>query len=300
MEFGKVHPDELEHIDFTLPKDHPITAQTLKGKKRHQDARIVVGAAKWGRPDWVGLLYPNKTKASDFFVNYVQHFSSIELNATFYQTNLEDIKRWKKIAPTGFLFCPKFNQSISHYRRLKDADQLTDEFFDKIAHFEENLGHVFLQLHDNFSPNASEQLLSYLQKWHKHMPIALEVRSKAWFDNSELSLAMFRELQKLDVATVITDAAGRRDCVHQILTNEVAFIRYVGNSLHPTDFIRIDSWVDRISEWIDKGVKTIYFFIHNHDERYTPELAKYAIEKLNNACKTSIPEIRLQSDHLLF
>jgi uncharacterized protein YecE (DUF72 family) len=68
------------------------------------------------------------------------------------------------------------------------------------------------------------------------------------------------------------------------LTTPLAFIRFVGNDLHPTDYTRIDSWADRIKTWIDHGLKEIYFFIHSHEEENTPELASYAVEQFSKKC----------------
>jgi uncharacterized protein YecE (DUF72 family) len=47
--------------------------------------QVHVGCAKWGRKEWVGKIYPPKTKDANFLDEYVKHFDCIELNATFYQ-----------------------------------------------------------------------------------------------------------------------------------------------------------------------------------------------------------------------
>jgi uncharacterized protein YecE (DUF72 family) len=302
MEFGRVSPSELDHIDFTLPPDHPFTAKFVAGYNSRAKAKVYVGCAKWGRPDWVGKLYPKKTKAADFFKHYVQSFSTIELNATFYKADPADTAKWAAQAPDHFRFCPKFAQNISHIRRLKNAAAETAVFFDAMAQFGEKTGHLFLQLPDNFTTRSLPELVAYLESVHKQFPIALEVRNANWFSDAPEAVALYNKLHELNVATVITDAAGRRDCVHQLLTNDVAFIRYVGNSLHPSDYRRIDDWAERISSWLELGVKTVYFFIHNHDEQYSPELAKYAINRLNAACGLNIPEPKLlnQNEGLLF
>jgi len=83
---------------------------------------------------------------------------------------------------------------------------------------------------------------------------------------------------------VITDTAGRRDCAHMNLTIPKAFIRYVGNSLHPTDYTRTDVWIDRMKYWLDKGLEELYFFMHMHDEATSPELTVYLVDKMNVAC----------------
>ncbi len=86
------------------------------------------------------------------------------------------------------------------------------------------------------------------------------------------------------MGAVITDTAGRRDCAHMHLTIPKAFIRYVGNSLHASDYTRTDAWIERMQFWIANGIKEIYFFMHMHDETYSPELTVYLIDKINTAC----------------
>ena len=86
------------------------------------------------------------------------------------------------------------------------------------------------------------------------------------------------------MGAIITDTAGRRDCAHMHITIPKTFIRYVGNSLHKTDFPRIDDWVHRMKYWLDNGVKEIYFFMHMHDEAKSPELTAYLVDKINKAC----------------
>ena len=63
-----------------------------------------------------------------------------------------------------------------------------------------------------------------------------------------------------------------------------AFIRYVGNSLHQTDYRRVGEWVERMKYWLDKGMQELYFFMHMHDETFSPELTVYLADKLNAAC----------------
>ena len=59
---------------------------------------------------------------------------------------------------------------------------------------------------------------------------------------------------------MITDTAGRRDCAHMHLTIPKVFIRYVGNSLHPTDYTRSDAWVQRMKYWLDQWFAGTLFF----------------------------------------
>jgi hypothetical protein len=44
----------------------------------------------------------------------------------------------------------------------------------------------------------------------------------------------------------MSDTYGRRDCVHMELTTPEATIRFAGNNLAPSDYTRLDAWVERL------------------------------------------------------
>ena len=284
MEFGRVTPGELEETDFTLPPDPELTIKTLSSSKNHKPFRVHVGCAKWGRKEWVGKIYPLKTKDANFLDEYVKHFDSIELNATFYNVYPPaTINKWKEKADSNpnFKFCPKFSQSISHIRRLKNADDITTIYYEGIMAFGDKLGPLFLQLSDNYTPKSFPELKAYLERLPKDVPVFVELRHKEWFADAQVRAQMFELFHELNIGAVITDATGRRDVVHMELPTPHAFIRFVGNSLHPSDYARCDEWVQRIKQWRDMGLQSAWFFMHQHDERYSPELADYVVEKLN-------------------
>jgi uncharacterized protein YecE (DUF72 family) len=62
----------------------------------------------------------------------------------------------------------------------------------------------------------------------------------------------------------------------------------VGNSLHPSDFQRLDAWVERIAAWLVQGLQQLYFFLHQPDNTLAPELAVYFIERLNQRCQLQL------------
>jgi len=284
MEFGRVKPEELFEVDFTLPPDPELTVATLRAAKNDKPLEVHVGCAKWGRKEWLGKIYPLKTKEANFLDEYVKHFDSIELNATFYNTYGPDtIGKWKEKAAANpnFKFCPKFPQTITHFRRLKNVEDVTTAYYEGVLAFGENLGPLFLQVGDNFTPKSLPDLTAYLEQLPTDVPVFLEVRHKEWFADAAVKEALFNMLHRLKIGAVITDASGRRDVVHMELPTPHTFIRFVGNSLHPTDYTRIDEWVARIKQWRELGLQSVWFFMHQHDERYSPELADYVVEKIN-------------------
>jgi uncharacterized protein YecE (DUF72 family) len=163
-------------------------------------------------------------------------------------------------------------QGVTHRGSLKGKDFITTEFLRGVVAFEKHLGPIFVQVSDHFSPNRRKELFDYLASLPKDLPFFLEVRHPDWFAKADIQKEMFETLASLNMGAVITDTAGRRDCAHMHLTVPKAFIRYVGNSLHKTDYTRIDAWIERMKYWLDHGLEELYFFMHMHNEATSPEL----------------------------
>ena len=287
MKFGKPSKQELDNIEFSLPYDHPENTIILPGTKC-VNPKIYVGCAKWGRAEWVGKLYPDKTKEKDFLGNYVSHFNSIELNATFYNAKKANMENWAVKAPDDFKFCPKVTRLISHIKRLKDAEDITEYYFDAVKSFGKSLGQCFLQLPENFGPKKFDVFTNYIESLPAGTPVSIELRHKEWYSDEVVFNEMANLLQENQIGIVITDVALRRDCLHQRLTTKSAFIRFNGYDLHPSDNMRMDEWVIRLGNWIDNGVEEIYFFMHQEDETHTPVSADYFISRLNKVLNLEI------------
>lgn len=283
MQFGKV--EDPGTIDFKLPKDAPATKKVLS-LVENTDFEVYVGCAKWNKTDLKGF-YPRGTK--DELAYYSTQFNSIELNATFYKMpSWQQVETWKNKTPNNFKFFPKLTDTISHFRRLENVKELVGDFCNAISNFDEKLGMVFLQLHDNFKPKDFDRLKKVVEDFPKGVPLAIEVRNSEWFDNTQVQEEFCQFLEKHNVANIIVDTAGRRDMLHMRLTNPVAFIRYVGAN-HTSDVARLEEWIPRIEKWKKEGLQQLYFFVHQNVELESPLLAKHFIEKLNNVLKLNVP-----------
>lgn len=289
MEFGKISAEELGNINFDLPSDRKETLRILGGN-RGSDLSIYVGCAKWGRKDWIGKIYPAGTKEDDFLPLYAKHFNSIELNATFYKIpSVKQAQEWKAKVGKNFLFTPKVSNSISHIHRLKNIDERLGWFLNGIKAFEENLGPVFLMLHPGMGPKSLDTLEAFIEKIPQEIKLFVELRHEGWYE-PEAFESVCDMLERHRAGAVITDVAGRRDCLHMRLTTPEAFIRFVGNDLHPTDYTRIDAWAQRIKGWMEAGLRRLYFFLHENEEVHSPVIAQYAIRQFNKHCGTNLPE----------
>lgn len=300
MDFGKVPDKEISAIEFRLPPDSAFTNNILGHAQKTELPSFFVGCAKWGRKDWIGKIYPKGTRETQFLDHYVKHFNCIELNATHYQIyDAATIKKWaEKAGEAHFRFCPKIPQVISHYSNLitPDVQVNTDRFLEGITAFGSHLGPVFFQLSERFSPAKKADLYAYLKSLPSDLQFFLELRHPEWFANTVLRDEWLHLLQSLNMGAVITDTSGRRDCAHMELSVPKAFVRFVGNNLHPTDYTRIDEWVHRIKAWVKKGLQELYFFMHQHEEKDSPELCNYVIEQLNKHCQAGLRPVRFVNE----
>lgn len=288
MKFGQV--DDPEKIDFSLPADHPETERVLKKYKRKETFEVYVGCAKWNKTD-LKNFYPKGTK--DELSYYSTQFNSIELNATFYNApTREQVETWKNKTPEGFKFFPKITNSVSHFKRLVEVKQPVESYCDAVSGFEEKLGMVFLQMHDNFKPKDFNRVEKFVKDFPSGIPLAIEVRNADWFKDREAFEAFYSLLEENNITNIIVDTAGRRDMLHMRLTTPTAFIRYVGAN-HKSDYSRLDDWLVKIKDWRDKGLQELYFFVHQNVEKESPFLSSYFIDNFNKQFNfdLKIPEL---------
>lgn len=294
MKFGQV--EDPSQIDFALPADHPATAEVLK-KSKTKKMEICIGCAKWNKTDLKGF-YPKGTK--DELSYYAMQFNSIELNATFYgMPSSEQVITWKEKTPADFKFFPKITNTVSHFRRLLNIEEVVTQFASSVLHFDEKLGMVFLQLHDNFKPKDYERLEKFIRDWPKEVPLALELRNNEWFAEQEVFDKTMKLFGENNITNIIVDTAGRRDMLHMRLTTPSAFIRYVGANAE-SDYTRLDDWLERIKKWKSEGLENLYFFVHQNVEKASPLLSAYLIEKLNAELGTQIHVPQMADTKTLF
>lgn len=295
MKFGKL--TDISQVNFDLPEPDDRTRKLL-GTHTPDSFEAFVGCPVWGNKEWIGKIYPKGAKAADYLKYYSASFNTIELNSTHYRSpSQETVLRWKNLAQEGFVFCPKIPQSISHYSKLKNCREQTLLFADAISLFEEKMGHAFMQLHPSFGPNLIGNLTDFLEQYAKNLPLMIEFRHPDWFHRRQLIPELRELLETHQVGTVITDVAGRRDVAHTSLTTPVAMIRFVGNMLDPTDYSRVDGWMDRIASWQEQGLERLYFFAHEPDDLLAPDLGEYVITQLNERFQLNLklPDIPEES-----
>ncbi|TAE00008.1 MAG: DUF72 domain-containing protein [Bacteroidetes bacterium] len=303
MDFGKLA--NIQNVNFNLPADHADNLLILP-QKQATNPQIFVGCPVWANPDWKGKIYPQKAKNTEFLYHYSRQFNCIELNSTHYNLpNPEKVRQWKQISDPNFRFCPKILQDISHEKLANNtiyAVNLAKAFFDNLSGLEEKLALSFMQLPPSFSPKKASFLINFLEKMPKNIDFAIEFRHQDWFNDSEKQTVseVFELMKNLQIATVITDVAGRRDVLHQRLTCATVAIRFVGNALDSSDYSRIDAWVNRLKIWLENGLENLYFWVHEPDNLLSPDLANYFIKKMNKILEIKLKEVVFYQNDGLF
>ena len=278
MHFGNTTYENLDLNQFALPK---ISQDVLSGN-RSSVPKIYIALPKWGHTDWVGTLYPPKTREKEFLDHYARHFNCIELNATHYKIySAEAIEKWiNKTGEPDFLFCPKMYQGITHRGSLKGKDFISKEFFDSLPAFGNHLGPVYIQVSESFTPKRKEELFQFLKTLPAKYKYFLEVRHQDWFVSKEIKEELYQNLIQANIGLVITDTVGRRDVVHMKLTNQDAFIRFGGEGDNELDKLRILQWKIQLQKWFEKGLETCYFFLHIQNESKAIDFARYVQNEL--------------------
>ena len=275
MDFGKL--PSVDRVDFTLPPDPPQNTTVLTGPKPAAPPTLYLGATGYNMKPWVGRWYPAGTRDKDFLIHYGRQFNTIEHNTTHYRIpDMATVARWREEVPADFRYCPKIPQTISHARDLGLSGREISLFCEAIGELEDRLGCCFMQLPPHFSTQNLPVLARFLDRFPAQIPLAVEVRHPSFFQASVAAEDFFQLLHAHRVSTVITDVAGRRDVCHLRLSTPSVLIRFVGNTLHPSDYTRVEDWAARLSDWCARGLQSAYFFCHEPDNLLAPDLAVFA------------------------
>lgn len=273
MEFGKIH--DPDSVNWFYPEEnwHNLSYIGSADNRNDEPKILYIGATSWTENNWKNKWYPAKCTPADFLIYYSRQFNTIELNTSFYQIPPSNtIYKWLEKTPDYFRFCPKIFQGIS--RSLSKIDyKIFDDLIRMLHDFKPKLGSCFLQLPETFTSDRSAILIDFLKEFPKDFDLAVEFRHPSWFGN--INSTVFAEMEKLGKHSVITDVGGRRDVCHLLAVGKSVMIRFVGNNMHQTDLLRINKWIEIMKYWFLNGVQKIYFFIHEPENNFTPELAHY-------------------------
>ena len=89
--------------------------------------RFFVGTSGYSYKEWKGTFYPEKLPQQEMLSYYAQRFSTVEINNTFYRMpTVNAVENWAQQVPDSFQFVLKAPQTITHQKRLKNAQDELD------------------------------------------------------------------------------------------------------------------------------------------------------------------------------
>jgi uncharacterized protein YecE (DUF72 family) len=203
-----------------------------------------IGTSGWQYADWRGAFYPQRAPVRRWLEEYATHFSTVEVNNTFYRLpRRETFEQWAVRVPDGFCFAVKASRYLTHVRRLREPQEPVRRLLDAAAGLGDRLGPVLLQLPPTL--RADPALLdATLREFPRDVRVAVEVRHVSWHDER-----VYEVLADHDAALCLWDRRGRRGPV--VRTASWCFLRlHEGTATPPPCFGRtaLHSWVDRLHD----------------------------------------------------
>lgn len=258
-----------------------------------QQGRLRIGCPVWAVAEWVGEFYESRDRQT-WLRDYSSVFETVEGNSTFYALPDEaTTRRWAEQTEAGFRFCWKVPRSISHDANLVNVDQETSWLIDRleILRAADRLGPTLLQLGPSFDRRFFEVLERWLTTWPKHLPLAVEVRHRDWFDSGhweqrlgELleaqgahrclfdSRALFSAAPETE-AEVASQQRKPRSPFRTTVHHGVAVVRFIGRDRIERVAPWIQEWVEQAATWMEQGLD-VYLFTHSPNDAFAPYFAR--------------------------
>lgn len=144
-----------------------------------------IGCSGFYYRDWKGPFYPLDLPQNKWFNYYCDHFSTIELNGTFYRfPQLSTLQNWHRKSPAGFRFAVKAPRAITHFKKFNDTTDLITRFYDTLENgLKEKLGPVLFQLPPSFSYN-DERLNRIMNSLNPSFKNVVEFRHVSWWNQN--------------------------------------------------------------------------------------------------------------------
>ena len=144
---------------------------------------IHVGTSGYAYGHWRDLFYPRGLPARRWLAWYARIFATVELNATFYRLpTASAVDGWREATPPGFRFAAKGSRYLTHMKRLEDAGEGIERYFELILRLGKKLSVVLWQLPPQMNRADPDRLAQFLGRLpRKRLRPAVEFRSEAWY-----------------------------------------------------------------------------------------------------------------------
>lgn len=221
---------------------------------------IYIGTSGWSYDHWQGILYPHDIPPRERLDYYLQHFSTVELNASYYRwPNEATFASWHNRVPSGFQMTVKAPRGLTHSKRLYEPEAWLERIERSVELLGEKMGVLLMQLPPKFECDL-DRLRYFLEQFPPHLRGAYEFRHPSW--NTE---AVFQLLEEHNAAYCIMSGA-HLPCVLRA-TAPFVYVRLHGPDLgylYAGSYSDDDLswWAERVREWEGQG-RDVYAYFNN-------------------------------------
>jgi uncharacterized protein YecE (DUF72 family) len=205
--------------------------------------------------------------ASGFLRFYAEHFSTVEVNNTFYRMPTPKlVSGWAAEVPESFSFAIKAPQRITHIAKLKDAAEPVAAFVSTVRELGGRLGPLLFQL-PPFLRKDVPRLTDFLALVPGDVRVAFEFRHVSWFDED-----VWSALRAHGAALCVAEGEALESPL--AATANWGYVRLRRDDYPPAV---LEEWAKRIraQPWDD------VFVYLKHDQGNAPSFAKQLIENLS-------------------
>ena len=230
--------------------------------------RFWVGTSGWVYPHWSGVFYPERLPQREWFAYFARHFSTVEINNTFYRLPQERTWRaWREQAPEGFRYAVKGSRFITHIKRLRDCEEPVATFMERAQLLGPHLGPVLWQLPPQMKcdPERLDAFCALLPRDAAHV---FEFRRRDWFCED-----VFAVLRRHHIGFCIYHMVDEETPVEA--TSEIAYMRFHGSgALYGGRYPDHDlaQWAERLRA-LPPEVREVYVYFNNDAFGYAVENA---------------------------
>ncbi len=231
--------------------------------------KLYVGTSGWAYKEWRGIFYPQGLPQAKWLEFYNQHFSTVELNNSFYQLPSEKaFNAWKERTSPDFVYAVKVSRLITHLKKLRNTEAALENFLSRSRLLGGKLGPLLYQLPPNMARNDA-LLESFLGSLPHDLRHVFEFRHESWLDEEVLAL-----LRRYGVGFCIYDMPGFGTPV--AATADFAYIRFHGSAdMYGSCYsdVEIEQWASKIEE-LGRKLTSVYVYFNNDAEAFAVRNAK--------------------------
>jgi uncharacterized protein YecE (DUF72 family) len=222
-----------------------------------------IGTSGWHYDHWQDRFYPKTLTKAKWLEFYASHFTTVELNNSFYRLPSETaFTTWHDSSPANFTFAVKVSRFITHIKRLKNSEEAVDNFISRAKILAEKLGPLLYQLPPNMHRNDEilESFLSTLPQGMKHV---FEFRHQSWLEDK-----VFEILHKHNIGFCVFDMPSVSCPL--VATADFAYIRFHGSTgLYFSCYSdeELADWAKRLAN-LARNLEAIYIYFNNDAEAF--------------------------------